>query len=839
MQQHDEHSVIDEDDRSGVVEALAIAADPATLDVFAPTTVDRLWRWGTIFAIYALYVWNCGSFGLWDPWETHYGEVSRNMLESYDWVNPWWGYRQKIGSEPIAGSWFYSKPIWIFWSEVTFLKLIGLSDWAFRLPMAIIGASAVSSIYLAIERAASRRHAFWAAVVVGLSPFVYMVSRQAQADMPFVATMTIGLSFFVAGVFGRREQIGNAAFARRVALFVVFMAANLVPQLAIIATDLVDDTAGAGLSGFAAVAARVQQNGVYHLLFYVPPALAILASVLWPIWRRRADWDDAFKDRTLRRLFLLCFYMMLAQATYAKGLLGFMLPGAILFVWLLVTVNWRVIARLELVRGISLFLVTGLPWYVAMFCRHGRAYYDRFFIHDHFNRVGSGVHQIDHGTFEHFIEWLSYGLFPWTALVPMALVAVTRQRWSGATGPLSLRAGALRGFIFVWFAVAFSVFTISSTKFHHYILPAAPALGVLVAFYLLELDQLSDKARRLHMMLAVAIGAVVLVSLTMDQQALRRMFTYKYDRPLPENIPSNWNEALTWRSDAAPLLTWGETTFAKYVGASTASLLQVPAFRYDRFVPWAGGLALALMLLGLWRRQLRAMRIGVGAVALLFAFWALNVYLPQLTPSWSQRYVFEAYYDSCTPLQQSEEVREAYTPLVTRAGMPFIADFFDSKPKRVCEEDIISWLITWRGETYYSNNEIRPINKEEDQFEPYLRDSNRGRAFYALLERGRIGGFQGKLKSSSRKLVSQDAEGWKGISDWKCENLSNDSAYFVVARCDPTRAESPPASAASAPPPIPTDRRPSVSRGVVARDLLGNSGRARPAPPQAPTSPVP
>ncbi|MBT9559680.1 MAG: hypothetical protein IV100_26860, partial [Myxococcales bacterium] len=46
-----------------------------------------------------LYLPNIGSFGLWDPWETHYGEVTRYMIETGDWVHPWWGYKgEKIGT---------------------------------------------------------------------------------------------------------------------------------------------------------------------------------------------------------------------------------------------------------------------------------------------------------------------------------------------------------------------------------------------------------------------------------------------------------------------------------------------------------------------------------------------------------------------------------------------------------------------------------------------------------------------------------------------------------------------------------------------------------------------
>ncbi len=782
--------------------SVPLIADLATVPTFSPARRDVWLRWGAILAVYALYVFNCGSFGLWDPWEVHYGEVSRGMFESYDWVNPWWGYKTQIGSEPRGGNWFYSKPVWIFWSEATFLKLIGLSDWAFRLPVALIGASAVSMTLLTVERILDLRRALLVTAVMALSPFIYMVSRQAQTDMPFVATLTIALCFAALGFFSRREPLSDRAFIGRVLLFVGFLLANLVPQWSIIATDLVDPNAAAGVTGAAAWARIIQQNGVYHVLVYAPVGLAVLASVLWPIVKQRrsgAGWDDAFKDRMLRTGYWLCFYLMAAQATYAKGLLGFMLPGAVLFVWLLVTGQWRTLARVELLRGIPLFLVTVLPWYVAMFCRHGMAYYNRFFVHDHFNRVGSGVHQIDQGTFEHFIKWLGFGLFPWAIFAPIAIVAYARLRPKAgavlavALDPdpeaLSPRAYAYRVFLLCWFVVAFALFTASSTKFHHYILPAAPALTALVGLYLGDLRFERDALRRVQVLLAIGFGVGLAFNLLSDVQHLRNMFTYKYDRPLPANLPLDWNATLDWTSDTHPILRWKDTEFAKHVGGFTAHLLAIKWLRFETFIPVISGLAGIGALALLWRK-LR----GVGLAALtisaaMLAFWALNFYMPMLSPSWSQRYLFDSYYSDCTLHPNPPAIDEAYTPWIERAGMDGLMAFFGTEHKRVCNEDIVSWLITWRGETFYSNNEIRPITKEDKQFEPYLREFNKGRAFYVLMERGRTHGFRGKLNRASTKLADQKVAGWVGIKDWRVELINNESAYFVLARCTPNRGD--------------------------------------------------
>src|SRR4051812_10949678 len=67
-----------------------------------------------------------GSYGAWDPWETHYGEVARQMLARNDFISTWWP-----GSpidHPPRGE-FWSKPVLTFWLQGLSLKLFGL-EWA-------------------------------------------------------------------------------------------------------------------------------------------------------------------------------------------------------------------------------------------------------------------------------------------------------------------------------------------------------------------------------------------------------------------------------------------------------------------------------------------------------------------------------------------------------------------------------------------------------------------------------------------------------------------------------------------------------------------------------------
>ena len=177
--------------------------------------------------------------------------------------------------------------------------------------------------------------------------------------------------------------------------------------------------------------------------------------------------------------------------------------------------------------------------------------------------------------------------------------------------------------------------------------------------------------------------------------------------------------------------------------------------------------------------------------------------MPSLAPHWSQKYLFEAYYGDCHLHPNPPAITEAYTPLLTKAGLGFIPEFLDSRTKRVCQEDIVSWLITWRGETFYSNNEIRPLNKAT-QLEPYLKDFNHGKNFYALLERGRLSGFESKVKAETKKLRDQKVAGFERIKDWDCRLIGNDSAYFELAKCMLEEGD----PAASAPAAKPAKARP-------------------------------
>lgn len=740
---------------------------------------------------------NAGSFGLWDCWETHYGEVARYMHETGDLFSPWWGYKEQIGNEPRTGEWFFSKPVLIMYGEIIFMKLIGLTEWAFRLPWAFLGIFGVFMTYVVLTRCFSRRVGLLAAGALLTSPLYFMLSRQAITDMPFVGTMTLGLLFFINAYYGQRFSPSNRAFIGWFISAVGFFLIIAVPQYVIVALDIEPEGGVGDLGTFMQIWLTFQKTGIYHAIIYFIATFVLLGLILIPMWKEYKQgilFTFERKDFWMRRFSLWTAYVFLGLATLGKGLLGFMLPGAILFIYLLVTQEWRALKRLEILRGTMMMCLTMFPWYLGMLAKHGNGFYARFFVHDHFNRLGAGVHQIDTGTFEHFIKWLSIGTFPWVAFAPLLIWGIARLR-IGDSDPKS-RA---KVFLFIWAFFAYCLFTLSATKFHHYIFPALPPFIMLIGIYLSEF--IEDTSWIGKMVALVGIGVMLSVGFVIrsDQQALRNMFTYKYDRPLPDHPPIDPDLPVASGSSK----TWKDSTFYEYTNPFIKTLLSMESLEHENFM--LGILicaSIAFIILIFSMKSLRM--IGVGGLWLTgvaLAFWALNYYMPMLSPSWSQKYIFDDYYKRCTLVENPPEIDEAYTPLVNKIGLSFISEYFGARGKRVCKEDVVAWLITWRGETFYTYSEIKPLMKA-NQLGPYLETINKGKPFFALTQAGRSSGIKGSLDRETETLRKKGVPEFQNIKAWDVVRIHEESAYFGLVKATPITMEEAMIK------PLPTDERP-------------------------------
>ena len=177
-------------------------------------------------------------------------------------------------------------------------------------------------------------------------------------------------------------------------------------------------------------------------------------------------YESLVGDRRWRILTAFC----LGVGVLAKG------PVAlILFVLVAIIALWRDVALREQVRrywlaGTAVLFATIAIWYVPCYLANGRVFVDEFLIKQNIGRFlgGDQAH--------------SLGLAGLPFYIPFVLIAVCPWGWvewrsfskDNVDDPFSR-------YLFIWAAVIFGFFTISSAKLPHYILPMIPPMAMLAA----------------------------------------------------------------------------------------------------------------------------------------------------------------------------------------------------------------------------------------------------------------------------------------------------------------------------------------------------------------------
>jgi 4-amino-4-deoxy-L-arabinose transferase-like glycosyltransferase len=177
-----------------------------------------------------------------------------------------------------------------------------------------------------------------------------------------------------------------------------------------------------------------------------------------------------------RRGLFLALYAAAAFATLAKGLIGFLLPGAVMFLWLLALNQWHRLRPLYLPSGGAVFLLIAAPWHVLVAQRNPE-WAPFYFVHEHWARFTTTVHGRAE-PFWYFVPVLVFGLFPWIGFLPQAVRAALAGGWARR------KENADAWFLVLWAAFVFLFFSRSQSKLIPYLLPALPPLAVLIGAWL-------------------------------------------------------------------------------------------------------------------------------------------------------------------------------------------------------------------------------------------------------------------------------------------------------------------------------------------------------------------
>jgi hypothetical protein len=518
--------------------------------------------------------------------------------------------------------------------------------------------------------------------------------------------------------------------------------------------------------------------------WYQPAAQGVLWLVgLYFLVRRLC------KQRDPMTLGMFGFYLFCSFAWMAKGIPGFGLPGLIAALYLFATgrLPMLVAGKLRVGMGILTIAVTGMPWYVAMYGRLGPFFTDRLLIHDHINRLASGVHG-DTGPIDYFLAQLGYGMFPWIGLAPLGLVAA-RVLWREPSTDPVLAAQAARErrtaiLLALWMIASFALFNAMITKFHHYIFPAVPPLSLLIGVVLARLlgKPVTDvRSERTAIVLAglapipLAVGAgglygnlrgvipadvvpsqyatwmtehgvhpilavaAIALGIGLIIEAARRLGSL-HD---PDARASAGNAAIGAALIAGALLTafaGRDLAFVTHARpAGEERLIDLFVYNYERPFPEhldyhaaLAGFAVAAFVIIVLAAIAKLRKAGIYAllgVSFWFSAWALDVYMIDLSPHWSQRELVKRYYDE----RKSED------------------------------EPLIAWQMNWKGENLYTGNRVHVyVDLDNKAVEKWMSEHKNTQAYF-VLEHSRLPNFKRMLGARRVEELSTERENNKFI----------------------------------------------------------------------------
>lgn len=125
-----------------------------------------------------------------DPVESNYALTAKEMVLSGDWLSP-----------QIYGTYWYDKPIMIYWLIALAFKVFGFADWVVRLPSAIFGALSVATMFQAMRSLSGR----WlvglvGSSILGTSLMFWAVAHGVITDMVLLYTSLMVMIFAYDGL---------------------------------------------------------------------------------------------------------------------------------------------------------------------------------------------------------------------------------------------------------------------------------------------------------------------------------------------------------------------------------------------------------------------------------------------------------------------------------------------------------------------------------------------------------------------------------------------------------------------------------------------------------------
>ncbi len=150
----------------------------------------QLLKW-TLAIVVLLRLVTMGLYPLTDTTEARYSEVARKMVELGDWVTPWYEY----------GVPFWAKPPLSNWVTAASIQLLGVNEFAARLPHFLLAMVVAWLVWDWVGRA-SKREALLAVALLSGTMLYFVAAAAVMTDM----ALALGTTLAMRGFWARFES---------------------------------------------------------------------------------------------------------------------------------------------------------------------------------------------------------------------------------------------------------------------------------------------------------------------------------------------------------------------------------------------------------------------------------------------------------------------------------------------------------------------------------------------------------------------------------------------------------------------------------------------------------
>ena len=318
-----------------------------------------------LLAFIALYL-PLGLAPLFDLDEGAFSEATREMLRGGDYITTY-----------LNGHLRFDKPILIYWLQLFSVKLLGLNEFALRLPSAIAGTLWAGAVYIFTRKEFDYKVAFFTTLFMLSAIQVNLIAKAAIADS--LLNLFIALSMF--SIYRYYQE---------------------------------------------------RKNGYLYLTF-----------------------------------------LFMALGFLTKGPVAILIPFVVSEVFFAIKGEWSLWLRAIFnPKGLALFAIIALPWYILEYQAQGMAFIKGFFFKHNLHRFEASMEQHIGGWY-YYIVVIFLGLLPFSFVILKAFGSV--KKWL---------KDDLMLYLLLWFGFVFIFFSLSGTKLPHYVIYGYTPLFIFVGVVL-------------------------------------------------------------------------------------------------------------------------------------------------------------------------------------------------------------------------------------------------------------------------------------------------------------------------------------------------------------------